>query len=346
MFEKRRDVMARLDHWREVLLHEPRGYPCANADFLVPPTLDEADAAFVIAEQAKVYPLMSGHNTICVATALVECGLLPEDRRERFVLEAPSGPVPVEADVAEDGRCRSITFQGPPSFVAVRDALVDLGDGARALGLAADKVRVDIAYGGMWYVIADAADLGLALVPEEGARIRAAGELVKKASQRDYPVEHPRFDYPGPDILAFRGPPLSRGADARNAVVMSNGYSGMLDRSPCGSGTCAIMALLHARGELDLGERFVHESVVGSRFTGELVAATAEGVEPRETATSRPRDCTKTGRRPKSASISDATIQMDHNAVVLFTIDRLARSPRTTVRTRGTELAPDRCFIK
>ena len=210
---------------------------------------------------------MSGHNTICVATALVECGLLPEDRRERFVLEAPSGPVPVEADVAEDGRCRSITFQGPPSFVAVRDALVDLGDGARALGLAADKVRVDIAYGGMWYVIVDGADLGLALVPEEGARIRAAGELVKKACQRDYPVEHPTFDYPGPDILAFRGPPLSRGADARNAVVMSNGYSGMLDRSPCGSGTCAIMALLHARGELDLGERFVHESVVGSVFT-------------------------------------------------------------------------------
>ena len=133
---------------------------------------------------------MSGHNTICVATALVECGLLPADRRARFVLEAPSGPVPVEADVAEDGRCRSITFQGPPSFVAVRDALVDLGDGARALGLAADKVRVDIAYGGMWYVIADAEDLGLALVPEEGARIRAAGELVKKACQRDYPVEH------------------------------------------------------------------------------------------------------------------------------------------------------------
>ena len=74
MFEKRRDVMARLDHWREVLLHEPRGYPCANADFLVPPTLDAADAAFVIAEQAKVYPLMSGHNTICVATCLMLCG--------------------------------------------------------------------------------------------------------------------------------------------------------------------------------------------------------------------------------------------------------------------------------
>ena len=190
MEAKRQHIMRHEDAWRRLLLHEPRGYPCSNVDFLLAPTVAEADYGFVIAEQDAIYPLMSGHNTICVATALVECGLLPADRRERFVLEAPSGPVPVEADVAEDGRCRSITFQGPPSFVAVRDALVDLGDGARALGLAADKVRVDIAYGGMWYVIVDGADLGLALVPEEGARIRAAGELVKKACQRDYPVEH------------------------------------------------------------------------------------------------------------------------------------------------------------
>ena len=190
MEAKRQHIMRHEDAWRRLLLHEPRGYPCSNVDFLLAPTVAEADYGFVIAEQDAIYPLMSGHNTICVATCLVECGLLPADRRERFVLEAPSGPVPVEADVAEDGRCRSITFQGPPSFVAVRDALVDLGDGARALGLAADKVRVDIAYGGMWYVIVDGADLGLALVPEEGARIRAAGELVKKACQRDYPVEH------------------------------------------------------------------------------------------------------------------------------------------------------------
>lgn len=268
--------------------------------------------AQVIAEQAKVYPLMSGHNTICVATCLVECGLLPEGRRERFVLEAPSGPVPIEADVGPDGRCRGVTFQGPPSFVAVRDAVVPLDPAAcRALGFTKTEVRVDIAFGGMWYVVVDAPDLDLNLVPAEGARIRAAGELIKKACQRALPVErppawkrarpapprhraestsearrdrcvpprHPRFDYPGPDILAFRGPPMGD-ADARNAVVMSNGYAGMLDRSPCGSGTCAIMALLHARGDLAVGERFVHESVVGSRFVGELREVTAEGAVP------------------------------------------------------------------
>ena len=104
-----------------------------------------------------MYPLMSGHNTICVATALVECGLLPADRRERFVLEAPSGPVPIRTELAADGRCASVTFDGPPSFVAVRDEVVQLDpDACRAIGLAAAEVRIDVAYGGMWYAIADA----------------------------------------------------------------------------------------------------------------------------------------------------------------------------------------------
>ena len=97
----------------------------------------------------------------------------------------------------------------------------------------------------MW-VFPQAADLGLAIDARDGARLRAAGELVKAAARAQCPVQHPTFDYPGPDIMAFRGP-WRRGAVATNTVVMSNGYSGMLDRSPCGSGTCAIMALLQER---------------------------------------------------------------------------------------------------
>ena len=157
MEAKRQHIMRHEDAWRRLLLHEPRGYPCSNVDFLLAPTVAEADYGFVIAEQDAIYPLMSGHNTICVATALVECGLLPEDRRERFVLEAPSGPVPIRTELAADGRCASVTFDGPPSFVAVRDEVVQLDpDACRALGLAAAEVRIDVAYGGMWYAIADA----------------------------------------------------------------------------------------------------------------------------------------------------------------------------------------------
>ena len=250
-------------------------------DYLVEPTVEGADAGFIIAEQAKIYPLMSGHNTICVATALVECGALPEARRGEFLLEAPGGLIPISADVAADGKCERVTFGGTPSFVGHRDAVVrlDAADAA-AVGVTAREVRVDVAYGGMWYVIVDAEDLGLTLAPSEGARLRAVGELVKKATQAQWPVQHPDFDYPGPDILAFRGPSATPGVDAKNTVVMSNGYSGMLDRSPCGSGTCAIMALLHARGDLQLGEDFVHESIVGATFTGSLSEATTVAGEP------------------------------------------------------------------
>ncbi|KAH8090189.1 trans-L-3-hydroxyproline dehydratase [Aureococcus anophagefferens] len=252
MFAKRAHVMERMDRWREVLLHEPRGYPCSNVDYLVEPTLAGADAGFVIAEQAKIYPLMSGHNTICVATALVECRALPEDRRASFLLEAPGGPIPIAADVAADGRCERVTFGGTPSFVGKRDAVARLA-AAGAAPRSGDR----------------------------GARRRRLRRHVVKAACRDqHPVDHPDFDYPGPDILAFRGPSATPGVDAKNTVVMSNGYSGMLDRSPCGSGTCAIMALLHERGELRIGEDFAHESVVGSIFTGRLAATTTVGGFP------------------------------------------------------------------
>ncbi|KAH8054061.1 trans-L-3-hydroxyproline dehydratase [Aureococcus anophagefferens] len=129
MFAKRAHVMERMDRWREVLLHEP--LPLQQRGLPREPTLAGADAGFVIAEQAKIYLLMSGHNTICVATALVECGALPEDRRAPL-LEAPGGPIPIAADVAADGRCERVTFGGTPSFVGKRDAVVRLDAAACA----------------------------------------------------------------------------------------------------------------------------------------------------------------------------------------------------------------------
>ncbi|KAH8063409.1 trans-L-3-hydroxyproline dehydratase [Aureococcus anophagefferens] len=151
-----------------------RGYPCSSVDYLAEPTLAGADAGFVIAEQAKIYPLMSGHNTICVATARARCrgpaGVVPARGARRAI--------PIAADVAADGRCERVTFGGTPSFVGKRDAVVRLDAAACAqLALPATEVRVDVAYGGMWYVIVDAADLGLTLEPAEGARLRAVGEL-------------------------------------------------------------------------------------------------------------------------------------------------------------------------
>ena len=146
----------------------------------------------------------------------------------------------------------------------------------------------------MQYAVVDAARIGLTLEPRFGRELCRIGEMIKVAARQQHPVNHPEFDYPGPDILVFRGPgtrlPGGGGLRARNAVVMSNGeldwdrpetWTGMLDRSPCGTGTCAVMAVLHARGELAVGEVLVHESIIGSEFVGQLHAEVAVGEGPR-----------------------------------------------------------------
>ena len=142
-------------------------------------------------------------------------------------------------------------------------------------------VKLDIAYGGMFYAIVDAKKLDLELLPHNGRRICRLGEMIKVACREQHPVNHPEFDYPGCDILVFTD--LQRKDQGKmlgkNAVVMSNGrlswdnpdsWTGMIDRSPCGTGTCAVMAQLHARGGLELSEEFVHESILGTHFVGEL----------------------------------------------------------------------------
>eukprot|EP00913_Durusdinium_trenchii_P026542 g24902.t1 len=143
-------------------------------------------------------------------------------------------------------------------------------------------VKLDIAYGGMFYAIVDAKKLDLELLPHNGRRICRLGEMIKVACREQHPVNHPEFDYPGCDILVFTD--LQRKDQGKmlgkNAVVMSNGrlswdnpdsWTGMIDRSPCGTGTCAVMAQLHARGGLELSEEFVHESILGTHFVGELL---------------------------------------------------------------------------
>jgi len=275
MYEKRQYIMDNLDHIRKILLLEPRGYPCQNADIILPPTVEGAAFGFVVAEQNKIYPLMSGHNTICVATALLETGMIPMQPETEFTLEAPGGLVNIKAK-CENGKALSISIENVPSFVEHIGVEVDVPE----IG----KVTVDVAYGGMWYCIVDAASVGLTLVPERGKDICRIGEMIKTACREQYPVNHPEFEYPGCDIMAFRGPPLENtDGHAQNAVVMSNGkldwnrketWTGMIDRSPCGTGTSAIMAQMWHKKELKVGEEFRHQSIVGSVFVGKILRET------------------------------------------------------------------------
>ena len=278
MFEKKVWLEQNADGLRKRMLREPRGYPAANCNLLLPPTDPRAHAGFIIMEQAE-YPPMSGSNTICVATALLETGIVPaREPTTVLLLDTPAGLVEVEAEVC-DGKVKRVTFENVPAFATHLDAKIEVPQ----LG----TVTADVAYGGMFYVIAEAAPLGLRLIPDEGRDIVRVGEMIKAAAREQLPAEHPENPgIRGITIAELTAPPTNAAAAAKNAVVVSTGqldwnrpstWTGALDRSPCGTGTCARMAVLHAKGKLQLHEPFAHEGILGTIFTGCLVRETTLG---------------------------------------------------------------------
>ncbi len=278
MFEKKTWLETHADQLRLRMLREPRGYPAANCNLLLPPTLPEADAGYVIMEQVE-YPPMSGTNTICVVTVLIETGMVRVTEPVTFLkLETPAGLIAVEAEV-RNGKARKVTFRNVPAFATHLDARIEVP----TLG----TVTVDVAYGGMFYVIAEAAPLGLRLTPDEAREIVRVAETIKAAAREQLPVVHPENPaIAGISIAQLSGEPLRPEAHRRNTVVVSTGkldwsrpatWTGALDRSPCGTGTCAKMAVLHAKGQLPLGQDFVHEGILGTTFTGRLLEETRIG---------------------------------------------------------------------
>ncbi len=273
MFQKMRHLQLRADSLRLRMLREPRGYPAANCNLILPPTLPEADAGFVIMEQAE-YPPMSGTNIICVVTVLIETGMVPvTEPLTRLRLETPAGLIGIDAEVCQ-GKVKKVTFRNVPAFAVHLDASVEVP----GLG----TVTVDVAYGGMFYVIADAAALGFRLAPDEARDIARVAERIKGATREQLPVVHPENpEIAGVSISQVSGEPSRADAHRKNAVVVSTGSSGgVLDRSPCGTGTCAKMAALHAKGRLPLFEDFVHEGILGTIFTGRLIEETRVGPYP------------------------------------------------------------------
>ena len=278
MFEKKLYLERHADHLRTCMLREPRGYPAMNCNVILPPTHPDADAGFVIMEQME-YPAMSGSNTICVVTVLIETGMVAvAEPVTELTLETPAGLIGVKADVS-NGKVTNVTFENVPAFALHLDAVIDVPE----LG----KVTVDVAWGGMFYAIADAEALGFRLVPEEGQKIVRAGEMIKAAAREQLPVVHPENpEIAGVTISQLSGPPSNPAAVRKNAVIVSTGkldwerpetWTGSIDRSPCGTGTCAKMAVLHAKGELGLNEDFVHEGILGTTFTGRLIRETKVG---------------------------------------------------------------------
>lgn len=268
MFECQQILQRDRDGLRLMLLSDPRGSVNAAVNLVTPPIAAAADMGLIVME-SDYYPPMSGSNLMCAVTAVLETGMLPmTEPTTRICVDTPAGLVHVEAECG-GGKCRRVSFRNVPAFVMHSQRAVEVP----GLG----TLTVDVAYGGMIYVLVDAHALGFALVPAEARALVELGERIKQAAAAQLPAIHP--GNPGIHTInqtLFAGPLTTEHGrkTARNAVVVS---PGRIDRSPCGTGCSARMAVMRARGELGVGESFRHLSILGTEFACGIEATTSVG---------------------------------------------------------------------
>jgi proline racemase len=268
MLERKEHFEAEMDDLRLLLMREPRGHSAMSGAILQPPTRADADWGVLFIEVSGCLP-MCGHGTIGVATVLVETGMVEVREPETVVrLDTPAGLV--EARVAvEGGRVRGVTLRNVPAFLLARDRVVEV----EGLG----PITYDMAFGGNFYALLPAAAAGLSVDPARSGELVERGLAIMAAIAEADPPVHPADPrIAGCRHVVFHEP----GRDGAAARAATSIHPGWLDRSPCGTGTSARMAQLHARGELAVGDPFVNESVIGTRFTGRLVAETTVGGLP------------------------------------------------------------------
>ncbi len=268
---EQRAFIARDNALRAFVLNEPRGGVFRHVNLLVPPKHPDADAAFIIMEPEDTPP-MSGSNSICVATVLLESGIVPMTEPEtRLVLEAPGGLVHVRAE-CRDGKAERIFVENLPSFADRLDAPLEV-EGYGTL-------TVDTAYGGDSFVMVDAAALGLTLVADEAADIARLGVRITNAANRQLGFSHPeRPDWDHISFCAFTGAltATAEGWQTRSAVAIQ---PGKVDRSPTGTAVSARMAVLAARGQMRVGQKLLARSIIDSCFTGSILGETQVGGRP------------------------------------------------------------------
>jgi proline racemase len=265
MLERKLHFEANMDDLRLLLMREPRGHAAMSGAILQPPARPDADWGVLFVEVSGCLP-MCGHGTIGVATVLVETGMVAVGEPETVVrLDTPAGLVEARVEVA-GGRAQAVTLRNVPSFLHERDGRVAV-DG---LG----EVAYDMAFGGNFYAIVDAESVGLAVEPARADELVDAGARIMAAV--DPPVHPEDARIAGCRHVIFHAP----GRDGAHARAATSIHPGWLDRSPCGTGTSARLAQLHARGALGVGEPFVNESVIGTRFTGRIAEETTVGGVP------------------------------------------------------------------
>lgn len=256
---------------RKYVLNEPRGGVFKHVNLLVPAKDPRADIGFIIMEPEHTPP-MSGSNSICVATVVLETGIVDMVEPTTVVrLEAPGGLVEATA-TCSDGKVTSVTVRNVPAFVSQRDAELDVP----GVGV----IRVDTAFGGDSFVLVDAQDLNIELTPDAGAELAQLGSLITRAANDQLGFTHPTTDWSHLSfcLIASSLTQLDNGDfSMRNACVIE---PGKLDRSPTGTGVSARLALLHAQGKMGVGDKLRMQSIIDSEFIGQIEAETTVGDQP------------------------------------------------------------------
>lgn len=256
---RRRFMANEYDAIRRVLLFEPRGHADMYGAVLTPPVTPQADFGVIFLTN-EGYSTMCGHGVIALTTALLETGMLPRrDPVTEVNFDSPAGLIRASASLERD-RVTSVAFQNVPSFHYAQDLEIETSAG---------KVSVDVAFGGAFYALVDAGELGVEVIPQQVARLTRLGMEVKRAVERALDVVHPEE----PELRGIYGTIISAAprtpeGDGRNITIYADGA---VDRSPCGTGTSAKLANLYAMGRIGVNEPFVHESVIDTTFTGRVL---------------------------------------------------------------------------
>jgi len=266
MQEKRRFLTNNMDHIRQALMLEPRGHDDMFGSILTAPCNPEADLGIIFMDTGG-YLNMCGHGTIGAATVAVEMGLV--DVKEPFteiVFDAPAGLVRAKVKV-ENGKAKGVTVRNVPAFLYKKDVELEIPPYG--------NVKIDIAFGGSFFALAKAKDFGISVEKRYTSELIDIGMKIRQAANDVVPVIHPENPHiRSIDLTEISDSPSHPDAHMKNIVILGNKS---VDRSPCGTGTCAKMAALYAEGKLQLGQDFVHESILGTLFTGRLVGTTKVG---------------------------------------------------------------------
>ncbi|AHK47055.1 putative proline racemase (plasmid) [Ensifer adhaerens OV14] len=267
-------ILDKMNHLNDVdpslrlfLTREPRAQVVHTTNLLLAPTRPDADAAFIVLQSDRAHP-MSGSNCICVVTALLETGRVKMVEPQTIVrLDTATGLIVARAR-CENGRCLSVSLDNVPAFVQQLDAAIDTPKWG--------SIKGDIAFGGVFYAQIDVDQVGLRIVPEAARALAETGTEIKSLLADQVAVDHPEI--PGLNEIAYV---MFREYQADGSVVTCTTLKpGRVDRSPCGTGSSANLAILHARGRAKTGDSCVSRSIIGGTFTSEILGESTVGGRP------------------------------------------------------------------